>query len=137
MNVHETKTGQHFFNRQLPELIHALEKVAAALSQPVHTSLPIEPPDNDFLSSLYCGTFDPEKYQSLEKMQILNQQAGKAEETLREQLTPQTFHLLDVYESAVFARSDMMSELAFESGFRTAFQMILAGSTIPEKEDHG
>lgn len=137
MNFHETKTGQHFFNCQLPELITALEKVATALSQPTHTILPTEPPDKDFLYSLYCGTFDPEQYQSLEKMKDLNRSAWEAEKALKKQLSPQTFHLLDVYESAVFARSDTMSELAFESGFRTAIQMILTGSTIPGKEDHG
>lgn len=137
MNFHETKIGQHFFNRQLPALINALEKTAAALSQPVHTILPPESPDKEFLSTLCNSTFDPERYQSLEKMQSLNQQAAQAEQALREQLTPQTFHLLDAYESMTFARSDTMSELAFESGFRTAVQMMLAGRTLPKKEDYG
>lgn len=132
MNFYETRLGQHFFNVQLPKLTEALENVASALSHPTPSIKPPNMDDPDFLSNLYYNLFDPDQYQPLEKMKSINKLASQSEKALREELTPHGLQLLDAYETNTFARGDMLSELAFEAGFRMAVQMILAGVSNPQ-----
>ena len=132
MNFFETKTGHIFFESQLPKLSKALEEIAAALSHPQPILKLDTVPDPDLLSSLYYGSYDPERYQSHEQIVLLNRQVSQAEIALRKTLTPEADLLLDAYQRADNLRDDAVAEQAYASGFRTAVQMMLAGNPVPQ-----
>lgn len=132
MNFFETKAGHIFFEYQLPKLTKALEEIAAALSHPQPVLKLDTVPDPDLLSHLYYGSYDPERYQSHEQIVLLNRQVSQAEITLRKTLTPEADQLLDAYQKVDRLRDDAEAEQAYISGFRTAVQMLLAGSQIPQ-----
>ena len=134
MNFYETKAGQVFFESQFPRLTKALEEIAAALSRPQPAMKLDATPDQELLSSLFYGSYSPEKYQSYEQIRILNRQVSQAEIALRKTLTPEADELLDVYQRADNLRDDAVAEQAYASGFRTAVQMLLAGSTTPQTQ---
>ena len=134
MNFYETKAGHIFFDSQLPRLTKALEEIAAALSHPQPAIKLNTVSDQELLSCLFYGSYDPEKYQSYEQIRILNRQVSQAEIALRKTLTPEADQLLDAYQRADNIRDDAVAEQAYAAGFRTAVQMLLAGSTIPRDQ---
>ena len=55
MNFYQTPMGRAFFERHVPQLIHAIEALTTALDKPAQSvALPVEA-DPDFLSALYSG----------------------------------------------------------------------------------
>lgn len=137
MNFHETKAGHVFFESQLPRLTKALEEIAAALSH-LQPAMKLDArPDQELLSSLFYGSYDPERYQSHEQIRVLNRQVSQAEIALRKTLTPEADRMLDVYQRADNLRDDAVAEQAYASGFRTAVQMLLAGSVVPQTQGGG
>lgn len=132
MNFFETKAGHIFFESQLPKLTKALEDIAATLTHPQPVFKLDTMPDTELLSNLYYGSYDPERYQSYEQIIPLNRQVSQAEITLRKTLTSEADRLFDAYQKADNLRDDAVAEQAYVSGFRTAVQMLLAGSTTPQ-----
>ena len=138
MNFHETICGRRFFDAQLPHLIKALERIADGLTQP-KMSLPhgmtIEP---NFLHDLYYGEYEPSVFKEQDKKQQV--------------LTTQYLRLRPPYagnspklcSSGSFRgvpngrreRNSAVIEQAFESGYRTAMQMLFAGLVSAPPEDH-
>ena len=62
MNFHETIMGKRFFEHQLPQLIKTLQDISANQSRPAAViKLPVEPPAQDFLETLYqqSAVFEP------------------------------------------------------------------------------
>ena len=135
MQFYETKMGHAFFEHQVPQLITAVEKLAAALSRP---SLPITVPEADpkFLHDLFFGSYEPEVYQVTPEIQQLGRAVSSAHVALAETLSEEGQRRLDAYEKALSERNAAVTELAYESGVRATVQMIVAGlsRSVPGEE---
>lgn len=127
MQFYETKMGRIFFEHQVPQLIAAVEKVAAALSRPAPPAILPTEADPKFLHSLFFGSYEPEVYQVTPESQQLGKAVSTAYDALKETLSEEGQKRLDVYEKALSERNAAVTELAYESGVHAAVQMILAG----------
>ena len=132
MNFHDTKMGHSFFERQLPQLIRSIDALAAALGKPVQpVVLPVEA-DPEFLSKLYLGEYESAPFQQTPEGAELTRAVNKAHEEL-EALLPESCHeKLMQYQDALTMREGVDLQRAYESGFRTAVQMMAAGLSRPE-----
>ena len=134
MNFYETKMGQCFFNAQLPKLIRSLEQIASALTRPAAPTcaVPFEH-DPNFLRDLYYGEYDPSECKKNERLPNLNTAVSDAEHALRKELGTDTSAsaAFDAYQLAQGERDSAVVEQAFESGYQTAMQMIIAGLRSP------
>ena len=127
MNFYETKMGRTFFEHQLPQLINAIQTLAAALDKPAQqVTLPVEG-DPEFLSELYFGNYEPGIFKSTPEGDKLIQKLNDAYDALVETLSKESRDRLDHYLEIAAERSATDARLAYESGFRTAVQMIVAG----------
>ena len=127
MNFHETKMGHVFFEQQLPQLIQAVQALAAALDKPARqVALPVEG-DPEFLSELYYGNYEPGIFKSTPEGDRLIQKLNAAYDVLVETLSKESCDRLDSYLEIAAERSAADIRRAYESGFRTAVQMIVAG----------
>lgn len=131
MNFHDTKMGHSFFERQLPQLIRSIDALAAALGKPVQpVVLPVEA-DPEFLSKLYLGEYESAPFQQTPEGAELTRAVNKAHEEL-EALLPESCHeKLMQYQDALTMREGVDLQRAYESGYRTAVQMIVAGLSRP------
>ena len=127
MNFHETKMGHIFFEHQLPKLINAIQTLTAALDRPApQVTLPVEG-DPEFLSELYFGNYEPGVFRSTPESDRLIQKLNDAYDDLVETLSKESRGRLDRYLEIAADRSATDARLSYESGFRTAVQMIVAG----------
>ena len=130
MNFYETKMGQHFFNAQLPKLIRSLEQIADALACPSHPSYTVLIEQNpNFLRDLYYRNYEPSVFREDGRHTELNYAVSAAEATLKKELRTNSAALtaFDAYQHAQTERNGAAVEQAFESGYQTATQMIVAG----------
>ncbi len=132
MNFHNTKMGHIFFERQLPQLIRSIDALAAALGKPAQpVVLPVEA-DPEFLSKLYLGEYESAPFQQTPEGAELTRAVNKAHEEL-EALLPESCHeKLMQYQDTLTMREGVDLQRAYESGFRTAVQMMAAGLSRPE-----
>jgi len=137
MHFYETQRGHYFFDSQLPKLIQLLENIEKHLSQGALKQQPTLEPDSGFLQNLYYGNYDAEQYQEREHIKPLSREVIRLDTALRQFLTPQEIQLFEDYHQAITLRNDAVAEQAYEAGFRTAVQMMLAGCSAPGKEKHG
>lgn len=137
MHFYETQRGHYFFDSQLPKLIQLLENIEKHLSQGALKQQPTLEPDSGFLQNLYYGNYEAEKYQELEQIKPLSREVIRTETALRQYLPPEGTKLFEDYYQAAVIRSDAVAEQAYEAGFCTAVQMMLAGCAAPGKERHG
>ena len=97
----------------------------------------IEP---NFLHDLYYGEYETECFlrSRTKKQQVLNHTVSAAETALRGELskTPAALAAFEVYQTAAGERNSAVIEQAFESGYRTAMQMLFAGLVSAPPEDH-
>lgn len=134
-NLHETRMGQNFFNNQLPQLIQALQKTAAALIKPAAVlKLPLTA-DSDFLSELYFGNYEPEVFIRRECNRTLDASVTETQKALLKDLSVEALNKLEQYQTAVEARSSKVAEQAYQSGFRTAVQMMVSGLSAPAEAE--
>lgn len=136
MNFYETKIGHTFFERQVPELIRSIDALATALNRPVQTvTLPVEA-DLDFLSELYYGNYEPGIFKLTPESSELTQTINRTHAALEETLSEDSREKLQIYEDALTQRDTFEIKQAYESGFRTAVQMIMSGMSqpAPQKE---
>lgn len=127
MNFYETRMGRTFFEHQLPQLINALQALTTALDRPAQqVTLPVEG-DPEFLSDLYFGNYEPGIFKSTPEGDKLIQKLNDAYDTLVETLSKESRVRLDRYLEIAADRCATDARLAYESGFRTAVQMIIAG----------
>ena len=127
MSFYETRMGRTFFEHQLPQLINALQALTAALDRPTQqVTLPVEG-DPEFLSELYFGNYKPGIFKSTPEGDRLIQKLNDAHDALVETLSWESCEKLDRYLEIAAERNATDSRLAYESGFRTAVQMIVAG----------
>ena len=130
MNFHETICGRRFFDSQLPHLIKALERIADGLTHTETASPQGITPEPNFLHDLYYGDYEPSVFKKQSNRQKeLNQAVSKAETALRDvlQQSPAAVKAFEAYQLAVGEQHGAVTEQAFESGYRTAMQMLMAG----------
>lgn len=131
MNFHETVMGRRFFEHQLPQLIKSIQGLTAALEKPPQAAvLPVEP-DPNFLSELYFGNYECGVFKQTSETSELNQAVKRAYNTLAETLPERNREELEAYLDAAAERNSDNMRRAYESGFRTAVQMIMAGLSRP------
>ena len=126
MNFHETKYGSNFFHVQLPSLIKALEHVADSLDRS-GTAPQSAVPDPNFLRDLYYGDYEPSIFKKQSSRQMELNRAVSAAETI----LPDAMRAFEAYLIAVGEQQSAVTEQAFESGYKTAMQMLLAGGSVP------
>lgn len=131
MNFHDTKMGHIFFERQLPQLIRSIDALTAVLGRPAQpVILPVEA-DSEFLSKLYLGEYESAPFQQTPEMAELTRAVNAAHEEL-EALLPESCHeKLMKYQDTLTMREGADLQMAYESGFRTAVQMMVAGLSRP------
>lgn len=131
MNFHETRMGHIFFEHQLPQLIQSIQALTAALGKPPQAVLlPVEA-DPNFLSELHFGNYESDVFKSNPEWRKLILELNDAYDTLIETLSGENCGMLDRYLEIAGDRNMMEAKLAYESGFRTAVQMIMAGMSRP------
>lgn len=127
MNFHDTKMGHTFFEHQLPQLIQAIQALTIALDKPVQAvALPVEA-DPEFLSRLYMGEYESAPFRQTPEGAEITRAVNVAHEEL-EAVVPESCHeKLMKYQDTLTMREGVDLQMAYESGFRTAIQMIAAG----------
>lgn len=134
MNFFETIIGRRFFEHQIPQLIEALQQIGAALHRPAGAvKLPVAA-DPDFLIDLFSGKYEAEAYTRTAESTRLDNAVMSAEDALMKFLPPQAMEPFEAYQEAVKAQSGRFADRVYQSGFRIAVQMILAGLSTPDEE---
>ena len=141
MNFHDTKMGHIFFEHQLPQLIRSIQALTAALDKPVQSvALPVEA-DPEFLSKLYLGEYESVPFRQTPEGAEIIRAVNAAHEELETALPESCHEKLMKYQDTLTMREGVDLQMAYESGFRTAVQMIAAGlsrpAAIPEDKTPG
>lgn len=128
MQSYETNLGNRFFNKQLPELIHALRDIAEALRCPriPAVNLPVEVPP-DYLTEFYYGNLDPNTKIHNDTIHQFIGDAIAVQEKLKGRLSEEDWELVTELNTLLDNRSCEESAISFQTGFCTAMQMVVAG----------
>lgn len=127
MNFHDTKMGHIFFEHQLPQLIRSIQALTAALDKPVQSvALPVEA-DPEFLSKLYLGEYESAPFRQTPEGERITRAVNAAHKELEAALPESCHEKLMKYQDTLTMREGVDLQMAYESGFRTAVQMIVAG----------
>lgn len=135
MDFYETKKGQDFFTRQIPQLIEVLREIAATLKQSAAGTPAVDRPpnfsdtkdmENDILSDIYDCRYMPEP-QTYGKNDPLNEEVRKAMNALLPTLSPEQRELFLQYEDAQNIRGSSIFRRAYRDGVRLAVQIFMAG----------
>ena len=131
MNFHDTVMGRRFYEHQLPQLIQSIQALTAALGKPAQQAiLPVEA-DPNFLSELYFGNYECGVFKQTDEPNELEQAVKRAYNALAETLPGRNREELEAYLDAAAERNSDNMRRAYESGFRTAVQLIMAGLSRP------
>lgn len=133
MDFHETVMGKRFFESQLPQLIKALQDISANQSRPAAViKLPVEPPAQDFLETLYLesAVFEP-----VDMLRQYTRAANKAQKGFFPSLSSQGRDAFDDYQRITEERCGKLAERAYRIGFQTAFQLMVCGLSMPAKTE--
>ena len=131
MNFHETQMGHSFYGHQLPQLIQAIQALTAALDKPAQAVvLPVEA-DPEFLSRLYLGEYESATFRQTPEGAELTRAVNTAHEELVAALPESCHEKLMQYQDTLTMREGVDMQMAYESGFRTAVQMMAAGLARP------
>lgn len=141
MNFYQTPMGRAFFERHVPQLIHAIEALTTALDKPAQSvALPVEA-DPEFLSKLYLGEYESVPFRQTPEGAEIIRAVNAAHEELETALPESCHEKLMKYQDTLTMREGVDLQMAYESGFRTAVQMIAAGlsrpAAIPEDKTPG
>lgn len=132
MDFYETRMGRTFFEHQVPQLIQAIQALTAALEKPAQpVTLPVEA-DPGFLSRLYLGEYESAPFQQTPEGAELTRAVNTAHEELEASLPEGCHEKLMQYQDTLTMREGIDLQIAYESGFRTAVQMIMAGLSRPD-----
>ena len=130
MEFYQTQMGRAFFERQVPQLIDAVNALAAALSKPTPAAVLPVAADSNFLRDLFFGDYEPEIYKvspELPELQRFNRAVDQAHTSLVATLPENSVAQLVEYETALSERNIAVTEQAYQAGIRVAVQMIVAG----------
>lgn len=131
MQFYETKMGHQFFQVQLPALLSALQRIAAALEQPPKAVRLSEEVPADYLSDLYYGNLEPDKEINNDTIRRCTKEIIRMQEEIKQQLSPDEFAKVEKLMMKIEQRAFEETNTAFQTGFRTAMQMVAAGLSIP------
>lgn len=131
MSFYETQMGRAFFECHVPQLIKAVQDVAKVLSKPAPVMALSVKPEPEFLSELYHGSYEPETFKLTPEGSLHTQEINAAHEDLLAVLTQEGQEKLIKYQDALAEHNSAEMERAYESGFRTAVQMMGAGLSQP------
>ena len=127
MEFYQTQMGRAFFERQVPQLIDAVNALAAALSKPAPAAVLPVAADSNFLRDLFFGDYEPEIYKVSPELQRFNRAVDQAHTSLVATLPEDSMAQLEEYETALSERNIAVTEQAYQAGIRVAVQMIVAG----------
>ena len=127
MEFYQTQMGRAFFERQVPQLIDAVNALAAALSKPTSAAVLPVAADSNFLRDLFFGDYEPEIYKVSPELQRFNRAVDQAHTSLVATLPEDSMAQLEEYETALSERNIAVTEQAYQAGIRVAVQMIVAG----------
>ena len=131
MNLHDTKVGHTYFEHQLPQLIQAIQALTIALDKPVQAvALPVEA-DPEFMSKLYLGEYESAPFRQTPEGVEITRAVNAAHKDLEAALPESCHEKLMKYQDTLTMREGVDMQMAYESGFRTAVQMIAAGLSRP------
>lgn len=131
MNFHDIKMGHTFFEHQFPQLIQSIQALTAALDRSTQmVTLPVEA-DPEFLSDLYDGNYEAAIFVATPESREYTRAINAARDELTALLSEEGLAKLEAYTQTLSRRDDADMERAYESGFRTAVQMIVAGLARP------
>ncbi len=132
MNFCQTPMGHTFFEHHVPQLIQAIETLATALDKPTRAvTLPVEA-DPEFLSRLYLGEYESAPFQRTPEGAELTRAVNVAHAELEAVLPESCHEKLMQYQDTLTMREGVDLQMAYESGFRTAVQMMAAGLSRSE-----
>ena len=131
MKFYETRMGRCFFERKMPQLIKAIQELAVVLSKPSPAIGLLVDRDPSFLSDLYYGQYEPAFFTDPAADRQFSQAVQQGRDALLETLSEQGGAAFIKYEDAVYKQHSAVVEQAYESGFRTAVQMLLSGLSQP------
>ena len=127
MEFYQTQMVRAFFERQVPQVIDAVNALAAALSKPAPAAVLPEAADSNFLRDLFFGDYEPEIYKVSPELQRFNRAVDQAHTSLVATLPENIVAQLEEYETALSERNIAVTEQAYQAGIRVAVQMIVAG----------
>lgn len=127
MEFYQTQMVRAFFERQVPQLIDAVNALAAALSKPAPAAVLPVAADSNFLRDLFFGDYEPEIYKVSPELQRFNRAVDQAHTSLVATLPEDSVSQLEEYETALSERNIAVTEQAYQAGIRVAVQMIVAG----------
>ena len=127
MEFYQTQMVRAFFERQVPQLIDAVNALAAALSKPASAAVLPVAADSNFLRDLFFGDYEPEIYKVSPELQRFNRAVDQAHTSLVATLPEDSVAQLEEYETALSERNIAVTEQAYQAGIRVAVQMIVAG----------
>lgn len=131
MSFYQTPMGRAFFERHVPQLIRSIQALTAVLDRPALALTPPVEPAPDFLSELYYGNYEAATFQMTPESSELTRAINQAHSDLEEAMPDPCRAKLRAYEDARSARDAFEMRRAYEAGFRTAVQMIVAGLSKP------
>lgn len=131
MEFYQTQMGRAFFERQVPQLIDAVNALATALSKPAPAAVLPVAADSNFLRDLFFGDYEPEIYKVSPELQRFNRAVDQAHTSLVATLPEDSMAQLEEYETALSERNIAVTEQAYQAGIRVAVQMIVAGLSPP------
>lgn len=131
MEFYQTPMGHTFFMRHVPQLIQSIQALTAALDKPARAiTLPMEA-DPEFLSKLYLGEYESAPFRQTQEGAELTRAVNAAHEELEASLPEDCHEKLMKYQDTLTMREGVDMQMAYESGFRTAVQMIVVGLSRP------
>lgn len=137
MSFYQTPMERAFFERHVPQLIQAIQALTAALDKPAQTiTMPVEA-DPEFLSQLYYGEYESAPFRHTPEGAELTRAVNAASAELKAFLPKECYTKLIKYQDTLNRREGASLQMAYESGFRTAVQMIVAGLSRPKAEQAG
>ena len=134
MKFYQPQLGRIFFERQIPQLIEAVNTLAAALPKPVPAAVLPVSVDPAFLRDLFFGDYEPEIYKVSPELQRFNRTVEQAHKSLILTLSEDSIKQLEEYETALSERNIAVTEQAYKAGVRAAVQMIVAGLSSSSTE---
>lgn len=123
MEFYQTQMVRAFFERQVPQLIDAVNALAA-LSKPAPVAVLPVAADSNFLRDLFFGDYEPEIYKVSPELQRFNRAVDQAHTSLVATLPENSVAQLEEYETALSERNIAVTEQAYQAGIRVAVQMI-------------
>lgn len=131
MDFYSTVMGKHFFDKQLPDLIRALTRIANNLElHPAPLSFECTVSDGNIFSQLFLGAWDAQcELRALAQPDYAEKTKASANfsQQLRDALSPDLIELFEQHSATALAVTALEREQAFALGCSLATRFILTG----------